>query len=240
MMDYRKSETAEAVTLNPRAKPLASVIWLHGLGADGHDFVPLVPELQLPDSTGIRFTFPHAPVRPVTINGGMRMRAWYDIVGLSARTTEDDAGIQASSALVRDWIEREVSSGVAANRVIVAGFSQGGAIALHAALRYPEALGGVVALSSYRPRWQRLTAEAAPANRSIAILMCHGTFDAVVPLELGTASRDTLLAAGYAVSWQTYPMQHQVCGAEISKISDWLRSRVGRHTAEASGQRDTP
>jgi phospholipase/carboxylesterase len=221
-MSHRIKESADAVVLAPAMPATGSVIWLHGLGADGHDFVPIVPELRLPPSLALRFVFPHAPVRPVTINNGLRMRAWYDIQVLSEGGPEDEAGIRESAALLAQYIQREREAGVAANRIVVAGFSQGGAIALHAALRYPEQLAGVLALSTYLPLQASFAVEAAPANRDLPILMCHGRFDPMLPMQLGTASRDFLRAAGYAVEWKEYPMQHQVCLEEIRDIAAWL------------------
>ena len=212
--------------LAPASAATASVIWLHGLGADGNDFVPIVPELQLPPGLAVRFIFPHAPVRPVTINNGMVMRAWYDIRELSASGAADEAGIRDSAAILAKFIQRERDAGVAANRIVVAGFSQGGAIALHAALRHPERLAGVMALSTYLPLRSTLAAEASKANRDLPILMCHGRFDPVLPMQLGTASRDLLRAEGYGVEWKEYPMQHQVCLEEIQDIAAWIRCRV--------------
>jgi phospholipase/carboxylesterase len=225
-MTHRREETAHEVVLAPAGTPAASVIWLHGLGADGHDFLAVVPELRLPAQPAVRFVFPHAPVRPVTINMGLRMRAWYDIVSLSAAGASDEAGIRASAALLERWIAREIELGVPAQRIVVAGFSQGGAIALHGALRYPQRLAGVLALSTYLPLHGRLAAEAAPANRAVPILMCHGRDDPVLPMTLGAMSRDFLRGLGYAVAWKEYPMQHQVCAAEIADIAAWLRDRL--------------
>jgi phospholipase/carboxylesterase len=219
-------ESADAVVLVPAAPATASIIWLHGLGADGNDFVPIVPELRLPPSLALRFVFPHAPIRPVTINNGMRMRAWYDIKDLSASGVPDQAGIRESAAILAKFIQRERDAGVAANQIVIAGFSQGGAIALYAALRHPERLAGVMALSAYLPLSSRLAAEATAANRDLPILMCHGSFDPVLPMELGSASRDLLQAAGYAVEWKEYPMQHQVGLEEIRDISAWLQARL--------------
>jgi phospholipase/carboxylesterase len=221
-----KQESADAVVLAPATPATASVIWLHGLGADGNDFVPIVPELRLPPGLALRFVFPHAPMRPVTINNGMRMRAWYDIKELSASGAADEAGIRESAAILAKFIQRERDAGIAANRIVVAGFSQGGAIALHAALRHPERLAGVMALSTYLPLRATLAAEAAKANHDLPILMCHGSFDPVLPLQLGSTSRDLLQAAGYPVEWKEYPMQHQVCIDEIRDIAAWLRCRV--------------
>jgi len=224
-MHHTLEENAAAVTLAPRGTARAAVIWLHGLGADGHDFVPLVPELRLPESAAVRFVFPHAPTRPVTINAGMRMRAWYDIVALSPRGPEDEAGIRASGDTIVALIDAEKARGVPANRIVLAGFSQGGAIALDAALRYTESLAGVLALSTYLPLAGRLAAEANPAQRALPILMCHGRFDPMLPIEMGLASRDALQALGYAVEWREYPMQHEVCRAEIDDIAAWLAAR---------------
>ena len=222
-MSHRLQESTDAVVLAPVATATAAVIWLHGLGADGHDFVPIVPELELLPPLAVRFVFPHAPVRPVTINNGMRMRAWYDIKVLSAAGPEDEQGIRASAALLAQFIQREREAGIAANRIVVAGFSQGGAIALHAALRYPERLAGVMGLSTYLPLRATLSAEAVAANRDLPILMCHGRFDPMLPIQLGLVSRDFLRSEGYSVEWKEYPMQHQVCLEEIRDISHWCR-----------------
>ena len=221
-MNQRVQESADAVVLAPATPATASVIWLHGRGADGHDFVPMVPELKLPPSPAVRFVFPHAPVRPVTINNGMRMRAWYDILDLTPGGPQDDAGIRDSAAILEKFIQRERDAGVAANHIVVAGFSQGGVIALHVALRHPERLAGVMVLSSYLMLRTTLAAEAAAANRDLPILMCHGSFDPVLPLQLGSSSRDLLRAAGYTVDWKEYPMQHQVCLEEVQDISEFL------------------
>ncbi len=219
-------ESAEAVVLSPSSSASASVIWLHGLGADGHDFVPMVPELQLPPSPVVRFVFPHAPMRAVTINNGMRMRAWYDIKELSASGAADETSIRESAVILAKFIQRERDAGVAANQIVVAGFSQGGVIALHAALRHGERLAGVMVLSAYLSLPRTLAAEATQANRDLPILMCHGSLDPVLPLQLGSSSRDLLRTEGYAVDWKEYPMQHQVCLEEVRDISAWLRCRV--------------
>ncbi len=222
-MSHRLQESADAVVLAPAAPASASVIWLHGLGADGHDFVPIVPELQLPAAPPIRFVFPHARVRSVTLNMGMRMRAWFDIKTLTAEGRADEAGIRESTELLGKFIAAERAVGVAAERIIVAGFSQGGAIAMHGALRYPERLAGILALSSYLPLQATLAAELADANRRTPILMCHGQYDPVLPIELGVKAREWLRAAGYPVDWKEYPIQHQVCLPEIQDISEWCR-----------------
>lgn len=211
----------EAIEIGPREGVVASVIWLHGLGADGHDFEPIVPELGLPET--VRFVFPHAPVRPVTVNGGMSMRAWYDIYGVGAGFDEDEAGTRDSEARVIRLIERESELGVASERIVVAGFSQGGAIALHTALRYPHRLAGVMALSTYVPLRRLLEAERHQANQQTPIFMAHGRHDAVVPFDYGRLSKDLLESLGYAVEWHDYPMEHSVSLEEVQDISAWLR-----------------
>jgi phospholipase/carboxylesterase len=201
-------------------QPRASVIWLHGLGADGHDFEPLVPELPLPFA--VRFVFPHAPVRPVTLNGGYPMRAWFDVVRIGTGAPQDRAGIAASTAEVGALIAREVERGVPERRIALAGFSQGGAIALHAGLRHPRRLAGIVALSTFLPQRDSFAAEASAAMRDAPILLVHGEQDPIVPLELGELTRDALRAAGYAPQWQTYPMPHTVCAPEVELIRGFL------------------
>lgn len=216
-------ETKASVTLNPSSAATATVIWLHGLGADGHDFVPIVSELNLPANHGIRFIFPHAPVRPVTINNGMPMRAWYDIFSLGRMDKQDEAGIRASESLVHGLIRQELSLGIPVNRIVIAGFSQGGAIALHTALRYPQRLAGLLPLSTYLPLSDKLAGEVSAANRDLPILMCHGEYDQVLPLALGESSLEILQSLGYTVDWREYPMQHQVCAEEIEAIGEWLQ-----------------
>ncbi len=222
-MSYLQQESDEAVILQPGSgiEPLASVIWLHGLGADGYDFVPIVPELRLPDDCAPRFVFPHAPVRAVTINNGMPMRAWYDILGFQQSAAEDAAGIRASAALAERYVAKEREAGIEAHRIVLAGFSQGGAIALYAGLRQAEALAGILALSTYLPM-RASFAEASGAGRDAPILMCHGRFDPVLPMALGEVSRDLMRQHGCRVEWKEYPMQHQVCAQEIADISAWL------------------
>lgn len=208
--------------MDPATPATASVIWMHGLGADGTDFVPLVPELRLPDDRAPRFVFPNAPVRAVTVNNGMSMPAWYDIYSFGIKDREDTAGIRESAALVHGLIERERVAGISAARIVLAGFSQGGAIALQAGLRYAQPLAGILALSTYLPLAATLAAEAAPANRAIPILMCHGRQDPVVPLELARNSFEALRACGYAPRLLEYPMQHTLCAEEVVAISQWL------------------
>jgi phospholipase/carboxylesterase len=214
----------ECVEIETGDAPKLTVIWLHGLGADGHDFEPIVAELNL--SFAARFVFPHAPVRPVTINAGTRMRAWYDILGFGPGVTEDAAGIRESAAVVGRLVEREVERGLAPDRVVVAGFSQGGAIALQHALRAPRRLAGVLALSTYLPLAASVAAERSPANADLPILMAHGSADPVIPLALADASRARLVQLGYAVDWRVYPMAHAVCLPEIEALGEWLAARA--------------
>ena len=209
---------ANEITTGP--KPRLAVLWLHGLGADGHDFEPIVPELGL--SVPVRFVFPHAPVRPVTINGGMAMRAWYDILGFDRRAREDAAGIRASAAAVTELVDREIERGMSSDRIVLAGFSQGGAIALHTALREPRPLAGVLALSTYLPLAATLASERSAANARLPLFMAHGTDDGVLPLQLAETSRAALEALGYAVEWHAYPMAHSVCLEEVGAIGAWL------------------
>jgi phospholipase/carboxylesterase len=210
----------DAIEITTGEQPSLAVIWLHGLGADGHDFEPIVPELGL--RIPVRFVFPHAPVRPVTINGGMAMRAWYDILGFDRQAAEDAAGIRASAAAVTKLIDRELARGMASDRIVLAGFSQGGAVALQTALREPRPLAGVLALSTYLPLRATLAAERSAANSGLPIFMAHGTADPVLPLALAESSRRTLEALGYEVEWHAYPMPHSVCVEEISAIGAWL------------------
>jgi phospholipase/carboxylesterase len=210
----------DAIEITTGEPPSLAVIWLHGLGADGHDFEPIVPELGL--RIPVRFVFPHAPVRPVTINGGMAMRAWYDILGFDRQAAEDAGGIRASAAAVTALIDRELARGMASDRIVLAGFSQGGAIALHTALREPRPLAGVLALSTYLPLAATLAAERSAANSGLPIFMAHGTADTVLPLTLAESARRTLGALGYEVEWHAYPMPHSVCMEEVSAIGAWL------------------
>jgi phospholipase/carboxylesterase len=221
-------ESLPCVEITPRGPVRASIIWLHGLGADGNDFVPVVPELGLPDVAGIHFVFPHAPHRPVTINGGYVMRAWYDIVAVNTVAREDENGIRDSAGAVRNLIEREIGSGVAPENIVLAGFSQGGAIALHTALRYAAPLAGVLALSTYLPLANRLPDEANAANAGVPIWMGHGTADTVVPIGLAERSRDLLRQAGYDVAWHAYAMGHSVVPEEIRAIGTWLARLLSR------------
>ena len=209
----------DAIELETGRNPDAAVIWLHGLGADGHDFEPILPELAL--ARPVRFIFPHAPVRPVTINAGMRMRAWYDIFQLGGGA-EDEAGVRASQRLVEALIAREESRGIAPAKIVLAGFSQGGAVALQTALRHPERLAGILALSTYLPLAGTLGEEASAANARIPIFMAHGSFDEIIPIDRAQASRKRLEALGYAVQWHEYPMPHSLCAPEITEIAAFL------------------
>jgi phospholipase/carboxylesterase len=214
--------TLETIEIETAATADAAVIWLHGLGADGNDFVPVVPEIVRRGERSWRFLFPHAPSRPVTINGGMRMRAWYDIIAFDRRAAEDETGFRESDSAVGQLIAREVERGIPATRIVLAGFSQGGAVALHTALRYPQPLAGVMALSTYLPLASRLGAERVPANDGTRIFMAHGLADAVLPIAMGLESRDRLKALGYTIEWHQYPMAHAVCPAEIADIREYL------------------
>jgi phospholipase/carboxylesterase len=212
----------ETIEVETAAKPDAAVIWLHGLGADGHDFEPIVPELVARGSRAWRFVFPHAPVRPVSINGGMRMRAWYDIRGLDRNAAEDSAGFQEADLNIRALIKREGSRGILPSRIVLAGFSQGGAVSLYTMTRLADKLAGVMALSCYLPRESTFAAERQPANDATPIFMAHGQGDATVPMMLGMKSRDYLRRAGYTVEWHEYPMAHAVCPQEIADIREFL------------------
>lgn len=213
-------QTPEGVEIATGDAPSLALVWLHGLGADGYDFLPIVSELALPCAA--RFVFPHAPIRPVTINGGAPMRAWYDIYSFGPGATEDEAGVRASAARLERLVASEVGRGLARERVVVAGFSQGGAVALHAGLRTAEPLGGILALSTYLPLAGSLSAERSAASTSLPIFMAHGRQDPVVGLALADRSREVLARLGYAVDWHTYEMGHAVCAAEIDDIGRWL------------------
>jgi phospholipase/carboxylesterase len=215
------AQVLEVIEIENGSKPSAAVIWLHGLGADGHDFEPIVPELRLPASLPVRFIFPHAPQRPVTINGGMRMRAWYDILQMGGGP-EDEAGIRDAQAALEGLIAGQVKSGIPHNRIVLAGFSQGGAIVLQTALRQKEKLAGVMALSTYLPLRDRLENERQAANAVLPIFMAHGLFDNMIGIDRAALSRDALQALGYAVEWHEYPMPHSVCPEEIADIAAFL------------------
>ena len=216
------AEVLPSIELETAPNPTASVIWLHGLGADGNDFVPIVPELRLPQSLRVRFVFPHAPVRAVTINNGMRMRAWYDIAAADLNSRADLIGVRESQAQLEALIERETARGMPSERIVLAGFSQGGAIALYTGLRHAERLAGIMALSTYLIAPDKLATEASAANRGVAIFMAHGAADPVVRFQWGEASERMLEAAGYPIEWHTYRMEHSVCLEEVQAIGAWL------------------
>lgn len=221
-------ELPETVEVESGASPNGSVIWLHGLGADGHDFEAIVPELGLSGKRSLRFVFPHAPMRPVTINGGMTMRAWYDVLTLERGGPQDETGIRESGRLLEMLIEREREREIPYEKIVLAGFSQGGAIALHTALRYPERLAGLMALSTWLPLQDSFEREVVhnkqAQSQELPIFMAHGSFDPMLPMALGQHSCKTLEDAGYEVEWHDYPMAHAVCAEEIADIRNWLLS----------------
>jgi phospholipase/carboxylesterase len=218
--------TAETVEVGGEEKVDGSVIWLHGLGADGHDFEPIVPELRLGGHADLRFVFPHAPVRPVTINAGMSMRAWYDVMSLDRSGPQDAAGVRESSATLVELIEREHGRGIPYDRIVLAGFSQGGAIAMHTAMRFPQKLAGLMSLSSWMPLESTIDEEVVQSPeaqpRDLPVLMAHGSFDPMLPLAAGQHARDIMRKAGFEVQWHEYPMAHAVCAEEIMEIRKWL------------------
>ena len=218
--------TAETVEVGGTEQPQGTVIWLHGLGADGYDFEPIVTELGLDGQVELRFVFPHAPVRPVTINGGMSMRAWYDVMSLDRSGPQDEDGIRESSETLVRLIERERERGVSHDRIVLAGFSQGGAIAMYTAMRYRHKLAGLMVLSSWMPLESSINDEvvqaAASQPRGLAVLMAHGSFDPMLPIAAGQHARELMEQAGFAVQWHDYPMAHAVCAEEIAEIRAWL------------------
>ena len=217
-------ESLPYVEVNPSGEHKATVVWLHGLGDSGNGFAPIVPELKLADSAGIRFIFPHAPVIPVTINNGMPMRAWYDIKTLDFNSRADVSGVESSAAMVTALIEQEIAKGIASSQIVIAGFSQGGVIALHIATRSKHKFAGIMALSTYMCEADKLTENKSDVNTSTPILMCHGQQDEVVPLFLGHAAFKSLESNNFNVAWREYSMQHNVCVPEINDISAWLTS----------------
>ena len=213
--------SVEIIEVETGANPRAAVIWLHGLGADGRDFEPIVPELRLPAAKPVRFIFPHAPQRPVTINNGMRMRAWYDILQMGGGP-EDEAGIREAQELLKGLIQNENEKGVPSGKIVLAGFSQGGAIVLQTALRHPQRLAGVMALSTYLPLSGKLEKERSTANSDLPVFMAHGQYDNMIGIDRAMQSRDALLALGYPLEWHEYPMPHSVCPEEIADIAAFL------------------
>jgi phospholipase/carboxylesterase len=218
------TELLPAIEIDTAPDPSHAVIWMHGLGADGNDFVPIIGDLAL-SGIAVRFIFPHAPTRPVTINGGYVMRAWYDIGYEDLSLKEDEKGVRASQHAVEDLIERERSRGIVPEQIVLAGFSQGGAIALQTGLRYMQRLGGIVALSTYLPLPDKVEAERQQANGNTPIFMAHGTEDPIVPLKLAQSSCSRLIKLGYPVQWHEYDMPHSVCPEEIARIGAFLRER---------------
>jgi phospholipase/carboxylesterase len=216
----------DTVEVETRPEPDGSIIWLHGLGADGHDFEPIVPELRLPESAGLRFVFPHAPVRPVTLNGGMAMRAWYDIYSLDRSGPQDEAGIEQSARMLESLIERERDRGIRPERIVLAGFSQGGAIAMHTALRCRHRLAGLMGLSTWLPGIATADIGGTPGSekrpKDLPVFLAHGLADPVLPIDFGRDARRRIEALGYSVEWHEYPMAHSVCGEEIADIRRWL------------------
>ena len=223
-MQYTSRESEFDVTLEPAVPATATVVLLHGLGADGWDFVPIVGELRLP--MPVRFIFPHAPERPVTVNAGYVMRAWYDIRSFTPDGRADAAGLAESVQRVNKYLEMEAERGISTERTVLAGFSQGGAVALSAGLRFPRQLAGLLALSTYLPFPARLGAERSSANAGVPILMCHGRMDPIVEIGMGLEARAALEAQGYPVEWREYPMEHEVCAAELEEIGRWLTQRL--------------
>ncbi|HEY7652871.1 MAG TPA: alpha/beta hydrolase-fold protein [Methylomirabilota bacterium] len=221
------SDLLDALEIETAPNPDAAVVWMHGLGADGHDFEPIVPELGLPARPGIRFVFPHAPLRPVTINQGHVMRAWYDIRALAGVRREDEAGVRQSARQIEALMERERQRGIASRRLVLAGFSQGGAMALHVALRYPERLAGILALSCFLPLGSTLAAEASPANGDVPIFWAHGVHDPMVPLAMAEQGREQVGSLGYRIEWHQYPIPHSVCAEEIADVARWLGRVLG-------------
>lgn len=219
----------ECVEVTTGENPVGSVIWLHGLGADGHDFEPIVPELHLPAELPLRFVFPHAPVRPVTINGGMSMRAWYDIVSLDAEGRADAKGVHESTALLEGLIAREIDRGIDAKKIVIAGFSMGGAVAINTALHSKESLAGLMALSTYLPLPSEIANSAG--ERDLPVFMAHGSFDPMLPMQWGQASAEKLKETGFTVEWHDYPMAHAVCPEEIRDIRAWLLKTYGVRTS---------
>jgi phospholipase/carboxylesterase len=214
------------VEVNPENKIKATVIWLHGLGDSGNGFAPIVPDLKLPDELGIRFVFPHAPTRPVTINNGMSMRAWYDITSLDFNNRADSQGVKESSDLVAALIEQEIARGIPANKIVLAGFSQGGVIALNLGIRFEKSLAGIMSMSSYMSEPEKLTVEAHSANKNTPIFVAHGTHDEVVPIFMGNTAFKVLESNGYQATWHEYAMQHNVCMQQLNDISSWLQHKL--------------
>lgn len=222
-MTNTTTDLLPSIVIETGDQPTHSILWMHGLGADGNDFVPIVQELDLQSSMHIRFVFPHAPLQPISINNGAVMRAWYDIPRQDLSCEEDTTGIHASQSAVEILISREKENGIKPENIVLAGFSQGGALALHTGLRYPDKLAGILVLSSYLPLSKTLTADAPRSNITTQIFMAHGHNDPVIPLDLAILSKQKLLGLGYSVKWNLYQMEHSVCSEEITDVSKWLK-----------------
>jgi len=216
------ADLLESLEIETAPNPDAAVVWMHGLGADGHDFEPIVPELGLPATARVRFVFPHAPLRPVTINQGHVMRAWYDVRALAGVRREDEAGVRQSARQIEALLARERQRGIAPRRVVIAGFSQGGAMALHVGLRYPDRLAGILALSCYLPLATTLETEMSPANRDVPIFWAHGLHDPMIPLAMAEQGREQVAPLGYRIEWHQYPIPHSVSAEEIADVARWL------------------
>jgi phospholipase/carboxylesterase len=216
------ADLLESIEIETAPNPDAAVVWMHGLGADGHDFEPIVPELGLPATVRVRFVFPHAPLRPVTINQGHVMRAWYDVRALAGVRREDEAGVRQSARQIEALLARERQRGIVPRRLVLAGFSQGGAMALHVGLRDADRLAGLLALSCYLPLAGTLDTEASPANRDVPIFWAHGLHDPMLPLAMAEQGREQLAALGYRIEWHQYPIPHSVSAEEIADVARWL------------------
>lgn len=219
----------DAIEIITADNPVGTILWMHGLGADGHDFAGVIPDLKLPKTLALRFIFPHAPVQPITINGGYPMRAWFDVHGLDRHAKQDEAGIQKSHAIIEQFIQQEIERGIPPEKIILAGFSQGGMMALYTGLRYEKSLGGLLALSSFLPLAEQLPQEASVANQSIPIFMAHGTADPILDISLAEMSLNILQQNHYQIEWHAYPMAHQVCTEELIAIGRWITSRYLSH-----------
>lgn len=220
-------KNAAEIIIETGKNPTHAIIWLHGLGADGNDFVPIVPQFQFPESLSIRFIFPHAPVQPVTINNGYKMRAWYDILGLDRNSNQDETGIRKSEQFIQQLIAQQIAQGIQAKNIFIAGFSQGGAMALHTGLRYPEKLAGIIALSTYLPLADLVEAEKQSANHDIPIFLAHGKSDSVIELDFARLAKSRLEKFNYPVDWHIYNMAHSVCNEEIKDLSQWITKIAG-------------
>ena len=220
------AEAIPCIEVEPSSTAVASVIWLHGLGADGNDFVPIIPELGLPADLSVRFIFPHAPVRPVTVNGGMPMRAWYDILSMGRSRDINDSHLYEACEQITQLIKREEQRGISSDRILLVGFSQGGAVAYQTALRYPHSLAGLAALSTYRIKPELTENQAVSANQNLPVFVAHGEQDEVVPVELGHQGFDSLRQQGFDPVWQTYQMGHEVCFKEIESLSRWIQQVI--------------